>query len=200
MLQACRVQQADDATGLRNPSLPLEFMQLARNDFQRFELVPEDRDKKQTSLRSRAGSFSFFVVYAPNYLGHPDNYIEADPMVTPPHIVPEWYFLPFYAILRTIPDKLGGVVLMVLAILILLLLPILDSSFIRSNFFKPFHLFLFWFFVADCLMLGWVGQEVVETPFIELSTIITPLYFMYFLVLIPFFSNLEKELIKHYNK
>jgi len=87
--------------------------------------------------------FSFFVIYAPNYLGHPDNYIEADPMVTPPHIVPEWYFLPFYAILRTIPDKLGGVVLMVFAIVILLFLPILDSSFIRSCYFKPFHLFLF---------------------------------------------------------
>jgi len=143
--------------------------------------------------------FSFFVIYAPNYLGHPDNYIEADPMVTPPHIVPEWYFLPFYAILRTIPDKLGGVVLMVFAIVILLFLPILDSSFIRSCYFKPFHLFLFWFFVSDCLMLGWVGQEVVETPFIELSMIITPLYFIYFLILLPFFSNLEKELIKDYN-
>lgn len=144
--------------------------------------------------------FSFFVVYAPNYLGHPDNYIEADPMVTPPHIVPEWYFLPFYAILRTIPDKLGGVVLMVLAIVILLFLPNLDNSYVRSSFFKPFHLLLFWFFVSDCLMLGWVGQEVVETPFIELSMIITPLYFMYFLVLLPFFSNLEKALIREYNK
>ena len=147
-----------------------------------------------------AAFFSFFVVYAPNYLGHPDNYIEADPMVTPPHIVPEWYFLPFYAILRTIPDKLGGVVLMVLAIVILLFLPVLDSSFVRSSFFKPFHLTLFWFFAADCLMLGWVGQEVVETPFIELSMIITPLYFFYFLFFIPFFSNLEKALIREYNK
>jgi quinol-cytochrome oxidoreductase complex cytochrome b subunit len=147
-----------------------------------------------------AAFFSFFVIYAPNYLGHPDNYIEADPMVTPPHIVPEWYFLPFYAILRTIPDKLGGVVLMVFAIVILLLLPILDNSNVRSAFFKPFHLFLFWFFVSDCIMLGWVGQEVVETPFIELSMIITPLYFIYFLVLLPFFSNLEKALIREYNK
>jgi len=147
-----------------------------------------------------AAFFSFFVIYAPNYLGHPDNYIEADPMVTPPHIVPEWYFLPFYAILRTIPDKLGGVVLMVFAIVILLFLPVLDNSNVRSSFFKPFHLFLFWFFVSDCIMLGWVGQEVVETPFIELSMIITPLYFLYFLVLLPFFSNLEKALIREYNK
>lgn len=147
-----------------------------------------------------AAFFSFFVIYAPNYLGHPDNYIEADPMVTPAHIVPEWYFLPFYAILRTIPDKLGGVALMVFAIVILLFLPIVDSSYVRSNFFKPFHLLLFWFFVSDCLILGWVGQEVVETPFIELSMIITPLYFLYFLVFLPFFSNLEKALIKEYNK
>jgi quinol-cytochrome oxidoreductase complex cytochrome b subunit len=121
-------------------------------------------------------------------------------MVTPPHIVPEWYFLPFYAILRTIPDKLGGVALMVFAIVILLFLPIVDSSYVRSNFFKPFHVVLFWFFVSDCLILGWVGQEVVETPFIELSMIITPLYFLYFLVFLPFFSNLEKALIREYNK
>jgi ubiquinol-cytochrome c reductase cytochrome b subunit len=87
--------------------------------------------------------FSFFVVYAPNYLGHPDNYIEANPMVTPAHIVPEWYFLPFYAILRTIQDKLGGVVLMVLAIVILLFLPNVDNSYVRSSFFKPFHCVLF---------------------------------------------------------
>ena len=140
--------------------------------------------------------FSFFVIYAPNYLGHPDNYIEANPMVTPAHIVPEWYFLPFYAILRTIPDKLGGVVLMVFAIVILLFLPNLDNSYTRSNFFKPFHIVLFWFFVSDSILLGWVGQEVVETPFIELSQIITPFYFIYFLILIPFISQLEKVFIK----
>ena len=144
--------------------------------------------------------FSFFVIYAPNYMGHPDNYIEANPMVTPAHIVPEWYFLPFYAILRTIPDKLGGVVLMVFAIIILLFLPNLDSSFIRSNFFKPFHIIVFWFFVSDSILLGWVGQEVVETPFIELAKIITPFYFIYFLILLPLISNIEKILIRRLNK
>jgi len=144
--------------------------------------------------------FSFFVVYAPNYLGHPDNYIEANPMVTPAHIVPEWYFLPFYAILRTIPDKLGGVVLMVLAIVILLFLPNVDNSYVRSSFFKPFHCVLFWFFVSDSLLLGWVGQEVVETPFLELSKIITPFYFIYFLFLLPFISNLERVFIEQLNK
>lgn len=144
--------------------------------------------------------FSFFVIYAPNYMGHPDNYIEANPMVTPAHIVPEWYFLPFYAILRTIPDKLGGVILMVFAIVILLFLPNLDSSYVRSNFFKPFHIVLFWFFVSDSILLGWVGQEVVETPFLELAQIITPFYFIYFIFLLPFISNFEKILVENLNK
>jgi ubiquinol-cytochrome c reductase cytochrome b subunit len=121
-------------------------------------------------------------------------------MVTPAHIVPEWYFLPFYAILRTIPDKLGGVVLMVLAIVILLFLPNLDNSFTRSSYFKPFHCLLFWFFVSDSILLGWVGQEVVETPFLELSKIITPFYFIYFLIILPFISNLERILITELNK
>jgi ubiquinol-cytochrome c reductase cytochrome b subunit len=133
-------------------------------------------------------------------MGHPDNYIEANPMVTPPHIVPEWYFLPFYAILRTIPDKLGGVVLMVLAIVILLFLPNLDNSFVRSNYFKPLHSLIFWFFVSDALLLGWVGQEVVETPFIELSKLITPFYFAYFIILLPLISNFEKIFITELNK
>jgi len=144
--------------------------------------------------------FSFFVVYAPNYLGHPDNYIEADPMVTPAHIVPEWYFLPFYAILRTIPDKLGGVVMMGLAIVILFALPVLDSSYFRSSTFKPFHITLFWFFVTNCLILGWIGQEIVESPFIELGEKVTTFYFMYFIFLIPFVSRIERELIKEFNK
>ena len=83
--------------------------------------------------------FSFFVFFSPNVLGHPDNYIEANPMVTPPHIVPEWYFLPFYAILRSIPDKLGGVVAMVAAILILAALPFYSNSSIRSSTFRPYY-------------------------------------------------------------
>lgn len=142
--------------------------------------------------------FSFFVIYMPNYLGHPDNYIEANPMVTPAHIVPEWYFLPFYAILRTIPDKLGGVVLMVFAIVILLFLPNLDLSITRSSFFKPLHKILFWFFVSDSILLGWVGQEVVETPFLELSQIITPFYFIYFLICIPFLGLLDWYFVAWY--
>merc|ERR1712032_88263 len=113
--------------------------------------------------------FSYFVFLNPNILGHPDNYIEANPMVTPAHIVPEWYFLPFYAILRSIPDKLGGVVAMVGAILINLVLPILNTSNIRSSNFRPIYRKAFWFLCADFIVLGWIGQNEVETPYIEVG-------------------------------
>ena len=139
--------------------------------------------------------FSFFVIYAPNYLGHPDNYIEANPLVTPPHIVPEWYFLPFYAVLRTIPDKLGGVVLMVAAIIILALLSNLDTSNFRSSFFKPFHIALFWFFLMNALSLGWIGQEIVESPFIEMGIFVTSFYFLYFIFFLPLSGYLENIII-----
>ena len=127
--------------------------------------------------------FGIFVVHFPNTLGHPDNYIEAQPLVTPTHIVPEWYFLPFYAILRAIPDKLAGVVSMFWSIVILLFLPWFDSSPIRSNFFKPFVLYFFIFFILTMLTLGWLGQEEVDYPFLQFSTIISFLYFMYFKLL-----------------
>jgi ubiquinol-cytochrome c reductase cytochrome b subunit len=127
--------------------------------------------------------FSYFVVHNPNTLGHPDNYIEAQPLVTPTHIVPEWYFLPFYAILRAIPDKLSGVLSMFWSIVILLFLPWFDSSPIRSNFFKPFVLYSFIFFILTVLTLGWLGQEVVDFPFLQFSTIISFLYFAYFQIL-----------------
>ncbi len=140
--------------------------------------------------------FSAFVVYAPNRLGHPDNYIEANPLVTPAHIVPEWYFLPFYAILRTIPDKLGGVALRGLAIVILALLPVVDTSSFRSTFFKPFHLFLFWVFAADSVSLGWIGQEVVESPFLERANFVTSVYFLFFVPLLPLLGFLETARIE----
>jgi ubiquinol-cytochrome c reductase cytochrome b subunit len=139
--------------------------------------------------------FSFFVIYAPNYLGHPDNYIEANPLVTPAHIVPEWYFLPFYAILRTIPDKLGGVLLMGFAIIILALLPIVDASVFRSTFFKPLNIVLFWYFLVDSINLGWVGQEIVETPFIEMANFVTIFYFFYFLPFLPLIGLMENNIV-----
>jgi ubiquinol-cytochrome c reductase cytochrome b subunit len=88
-------------------------------------------------------AFAFLIFFSPNTLGHPDNYIPANPLVTPAHIVPEWYFLPFYAILRSIPDKLGGVVAMVAAILVLLLLPIISTSETRSSLFRPIYAFFY---------------------------------------------------------
>lgn len=141
--------------------------------------------------------FSMFVIYAPNLLGHPDNYIEANPLVTPAHIVPEWYFLPFYAILRTIPDKLGGVILMALAIVIIALLPVVDTSAFRSSYFKPLHLVFFWYFLADSVSLGWIGQEIVESPFIEMANFVTFSYFFYFIPLLPFLGFLETSVIEY---
>jgi len=140
--------------------------------------------------------FSFFVFYYPNALGHSDNYIPANPLVTPAHIVPEWYFLPFYAILRSIPDKLGGVVAMVAAILVLLLLPILNTSEIRSSKFRPIYGIAYWFLVSDFLLLGWIGQKPVESPYIEIGMGATFFYFFFLLILIPIIGLLEKKLIK----
>jgi ubiquinol-cytochrome c reductase cytochrome b subunit len=142
--------------------------------------------------------FSYFVFLDPNVLGHPDNYIEANPMVTPAHIVPEWYFLPFYAILRSIPDKLGGVVAMVGGIAINLLLPILNTSNIRSSFFRPLHKVIFWVFIANFLLLGEIGQLPVEDPYILMGQICTLFYFSYYFLILPGLGLLERVLIAHY--
>jgi len=141
--------------------------------------------------------FSYFVFFLPNSLGHPDNYIPANSLVTPPHIVPEWYYLPFYAILRSIPDKLGGVIAMFAAILILYLLPVINQSNIRSTFFRPVYKNIFWLFVINALILGWIGQNVVEYPFVEIGQISTFLYFSILLIVFPFFSILEEYLLKY---
>ena len=140
--------------------------------------------------------FSFFVFFYPNTLGHADNYIPANPLVTPAHIVPEWYFLPFYAILRSIPDKLGGVVAMVGAILILAVLPVINTSEIRSSKFRPIYGIAYWFLVSDFLLLGWIGQKPVETPYIEVGQVGTAFYFFFFIVLVPAIGIIEKTLIR----
>jgi len=140
--------------------------------------------------------FAFFIFYYPNALGHSDNYIPANPLVTPAHIVPEWYFLPFYAILRSIPDKLGGVVAMVAAILVLLLLPIINTSEIRSSKFRPIYGVAYWFLVSDFLLLGWIGQKPVETPYIEIGMGATFFYFFFLIILIPVIGMIEKYLIR----
>ena len=139
--------------------------------------------------------FSIFVYFAPNSLGHPDNYIPANPLVTPPHIVPEWYFLPFYAILRSIPDKLGGVLAIFGAILVLYTIPYTQSSEIQSSCFRPIYRIVFWLFVADFLILLWIGQQIVEEPFILVGQIGTVFYFAFFLVIIPGLGKFEAFLI-----
>ena len=130
--------------------------------------------------------FFAVVFFAPDFLGHPDNYIPADPLKTPAHIVPEWYFLPFYAILRAIPDKLGGVIAMFSAIFVLFLLPWLDTSKVRSATFRPIYKILFWIFLIDAIVLGWVGSKPAEGIYIIISRIATLYYFLHFLILFHF--------------
>nr|YP_008474922.1 apocytochrome b [Candida tetrigidarum]AGS44159.1 apocytochrome b [Candida tetrigidarum] len=139
-------------------------------------------------------AFSLFVFFSPNTLGHPDNYIPANPMVTPPSIVPEWYLLPFYAILRSIPDKLGGVIAMFGAILILLTLPYTDRSIIRGNTFKILSKLAFYLFVFNFILLGNLGQLHVEVPYIVLGQFATLYYFAHYLIIVPVISTLENIL------
>jgi ubiquinol-cytochrome c reductase cytochrome b subunit len=136
--------------------------------------------------------FAGFVFYAPNLLGHPDNYVPANPMVTPPHIVPEWYFLPFYAILRAIPDKFLGVVAMFAAVLILFIVPWLDTSPVRSARFRPIYRILFWLLVIDTIVLGWVGANPPEGIVVTIGQIATFYYFLHFLVLMPLIGKIER--------
>jgi ubiquinol-cytochrome c reductase cytochrome b subunit len=136
--------------------------------------------------------FAIFLFYIPNYLGHPDNYTPADPMVTPAHIVPEWYFLPFYAILRAVPSKIGGVITMFSAILILLFLPWLDTSEVKSGRYRPIFKWFFWLFTLDFVVLGWLGSKGVEPLYVTMSRIATMYYFAYFLVILPILGKYEK--------
>ena len=136
--------------------------------------------------------FFSVVFFAPDYLGHPDNYVPADPLKTPAHIVPEWYFLPFYAILRAIPDKLGGVIAMFSAIFVLFLLPWLDTSKVRSASFRPIYKILFWIFLLDTVILGWIGSKPAEGTYILIGRIATFYYFFHFLIVMPALGFLEK--------
>jgi len=140
--------------------------------------------------------FSFFVFFLPNALGHPDNYIPANPMVTPPHIVPEWYFLPFYAILRSVPHKLGGVVAMLAAIVRLAVLPYVNTSEVRSTTFRPIFRQIYWLFIVDCLILGWIGGKVAEYPYVQIGQIGTVYYFAFIFVRVPLVGRVESFLIR----
>jgi ubiquinol-cytochrome c reductase cytochrome b/c1 subunit len=135
--------------------------------------------------------FAWFLFFVPNYLGHADNYIEANPLVTPAHIVPEWYFLPFYAILRAIPSKLGGVIAMFGAIAVLAFLPWLDTSKVRSAAFRPLYKFFFWVFVLVCLGLGYLGAAPAEGGYVLAAQILTFYYFAFFLIIMPLLGMFE---------
>jgi ubiquinol-cytochrome c reductase cytochrome b/c1 subunit len=147
--------------------------------------------------------FAYFIFFMPNYLGHADNYIMADALKTPAHIVPEWYFLPFYAILRSVPDKLGGVLMMGAAIVILAFLPWLDTSRVRSGSYRPTFRIFFWVFVVVCVLLGWVGSQDTAAPVMKFGDktvmtmvgfgqILTAYYFGHFLVVLPLLGLFER--------
>ena len=135
--------------------------------------------------------FAWFVFQAPDYLGHADNYIPANPLVTPPHIVPEWYFLPFYAILRAIPSKLGGVVAMFASVIILAFVSWLDTSRVRSARYRPIYRWFFWLFVFTCLALGYLGSRPPEGVYVFWARIFTFYYFAHFLLVLPILGIIE---------
>ena len=139
---------------------------------------------------------SIFVFFMPNALGDSENYVMANPMQTPPAIVPEWYLLPFYAILRSIPNKLLGVIAMFSAILIILIMPYTDMSKIRGMAFRPYSKIAFYVFVANFLILAQLGAKHVESPFIEFGQLSTVLYFSHFLIIVPIITLIENSLIE----
>jgi ubiquinol-cytochrome c reductase cytochrome b/c1 subunit len=138
--------------------------------------------------------FAWWVFYMPNYLGHADNFIPANPAVTPAHIVPEWYFLPFYAILRAIPNKLGGVLAMFSSIAVLAFLPWLDTSRVRSTAYRPVYKQFFWVFVAVTIFLGWLGSKPASGWYVTAAQISTVYYFAHFLIVLPLLGFIERPL------
>jgi ubiquinol-cytochrome c reductase cytochrome b subunit len=135
--------------------------------------------------------YAWFVFFIPNYLGDADNFIEANPLSTPPHIVPEWYFLPFYAILRSIPSKLGGVVAMFSSIAVLAFLPWLDTSHVRSAKYRPLFKIFLWLFFFAVVALGYLGGKPAEGDFVWWSRVFTAYYFIFFLIIMPIVGLIE---------
>ncbi len=153
------------------------------------------------TIKDMVGMGVFFIIYfgfvffAPDFFGEPDNYIEANPLVTPPHIVPEWYFLPFYAILRSIDNKLLGVIAMFARVGILFALPWMDRSRVRSANFRPIYRQFYWLFLADCILLGYIGAQTAVEPYVTIGRIATAYYFSHFLIICPLITKFERPLI-----
>ena len=141
--------------------------------------------------------FCFFVFYYPNYLNHPDNLKRADPIKTPAHIVPEWYFLPFYTILRVIPHKTGGILAMFGSIVILLTIPFTNTSKIRNTTFRPFFKFFFWALVIDFFVLIWVGQQDMDIKIYQKMGIVATIYYFSFFMLLPVIGYIEEFFLKY---
>ena len=140
-------------------------------------------------------ALSVIIFYYPNLMGHSDNYIPANPMSTPASIVPEWYLLPYYAILRSIPNKLLGVIAMFASLFILLIMPIADTSRIRGNQFRPLMKFFFWVFVVNFFILMWIGSQHPEYPFTVVGQFSTALYFLFFVLIVPVTGICENTLM-----
>lgn len=138
---------------------------------------------------------SVLVFYVPNVLGDPENYIKANPLVTPVHIMPEWYFLFAYAILRAIPSKLGGVVALVLSVVILAVLPFVHTSYMKGLTFRPLGKLFYWFFMSNFILLTWIGSKPVEDPYIFIGQLSSVFYFSYFLLFIPLSGLVENKIL-----
>nr|YP_007625223.1 cytochrome b [Pseudohynobius flavomaculatus]ACK38340.1 cytochrome b [Pseudohynobius flavomaculatus] len=141
-------------------------------------------------------ALTLLSLLSPNLLGDPDNFTPANPLITPPHIQPEWYFLFAYAILRSIPNKLGGVLALIASILILIIIPMIHTSKQRSLMFRPFTQLFFWLLVSNTLILTWIGGQPVEQPFIEIGQIASALYFLLFIIIMPLLGLWENKSMK----
>lgn len=140
------------------------------------------------------GALSLIVLYAPNLLGHSDNYIPANPLSTPSSIVPEWYLLPYYAILRSIPNKLLGVIAMLASLLVLLAMPLLDTGRVRGSQFRPLSRVSFWLLISLLVFLGYIGSQHAEEPYVTLGAVATGMYFAWYFVLTPLVGLVENTL------